>query len=67
MADFVVTVGPKLAEAFRTYLRLSGKDQTVFEFTPGIFADFSEVEQVFGERKKFGELSLGAEMMKTLN
>ena len=59
IADFVVTVGPKLAEAFRTYLRPSGKDQTVFEFTPGIFADFSEVEQVVGERKKFGVLVFG--------
>ena len=59
IADFVVTVGPKLTEAFRTYLRPSGKDQTVFEFTPGIFADFSEVEQVVGERKKFGVLVFG--------
>ena len=59
MADFVVTVGPKLTEAFRTYLRPSGKDQTVFEFTPGIFADFSEVEQVVDERKKFGVLVFG--------
>lgn len=59
MADFVVTVGPKLAETFRTYLRPSGKDHTVFEFTPGIFTDFSEVEQVVGERKKFGVLVFG--------
>ena len=59
MADFVVTVGPKLTEAFRTYLRPSGKDKTVFEFTPGIFADFSEVEQVVDERNKFGVLVFG--------
>ncbi|XP_020622202.1 uncharacterized protein LOC110059815 isoform X2 [Orbicella faveolata] len=59
MADFVVTVGPKLTEAFRAYLRPSGKDQTVFEFTPGIFADFSEVEQVDDERKKFRVLVFG--------
>jgi len=59
ISDFVVTVGPKLTEAFRTYLRPSGKDQNVFEFTPGILADFSEVEQVVDERKKFGVLVFG--------
>jgi len=59
MADFVVTVGPKLTEAFRTYLRPSGKDQMVFEFTPGILFEFSEVEQVDDERKKFGILVFG--------
>ena len=59
MADFVVTVGPKLTEAFRTYLRPSGKDQMVFEFTPGILFEFSEVEQVVDERKKFGILVFG--------
>ena len=67
MADFVVTVGPKLAEAFRTYLRPSGKDQKVFEFTPGILFEFSEVEQVDDERKKFGILAFGRGMTKTLN
>lgn len=59
ISDFVVTVGPKLTEAFRTYLRPSGKDQNVFEFTPGILADFSQVKQVVEERKKFGVLVFG--------
>ena len=59
MADFVVTVGPKLTEAFRTYLRPSGKDQMVFEFTPGILSEFSGVKQVDDERKKFGILAFG--------
>ena len=44
MANFVVGVGPKLTEAFSGYLRWSKKD--VFEFTPGIFADFSSVQLV---------------------
>ena len=40
-ADFVVAVGPKLTEAFGVYLNWSEKD--VFEFTPGVFTDFSSV------------------------
>lgn len=45
MADFVVAVGPKLAEAFRQYLRSHDKDQHVFDLTPGIFDEFSGVKQ----------------------
>ena len=59
LADFVVTVGPKLTEAFRTYLRGCKKDEMVFEFTPGIFAEFSEVEQAANERKTFRVLVFG--------
>ena len=51
MADFVVGVGPKLAEAFRRYLAFCKQHQDVFEFTPGIFDDFPSVQQVPGERK----------------
>ena len=40
-ADFVVAVGPKLTEAFGVYLNWSEKD--VFEFTPGVFTDFSSI------------------------
>ncbi|KAL9976645.1 hypothetical protein ACROYT_G013967 [Oculina patagonica] len=59
MADFVVTVGSKLSEAFRSYLRGCKKDQMVFEFTPGLFAEFSDVKQVDDERKKFKVLVFG--------
>ena len=59
MADFVVTVGPKITEAFRTYLRPSEKDQMVFEFTPGILFEFSGVKQARDEREKFGILVFG--------
>ena len=45
MADFVVAVGPKLAEAYRSYLQPYDKDQRVFDFTPGIFDEFSGLEQ----------------------
>ena len=39
-ADFVVAVGPKLAEAFRKYLGFCEKHEDVFDFTPGVFDDF---------------------------
>ena len=41
LADLVVAVGPKLAEAFSSYLRLSHRD--VFALTPGTFADFANI------------------------
>ncbi|XP_044177997.1 nucleotide-binding oligomerization domain-containing protein 2-like isoform X1 [Acropora millepora] len=59
MSDLVVAVGPKLAEAYRKYLRWCKKDQNVFEFTPGVFADFSSVEQALDERKDNSVLIFG--------
>ena len=58
-ADFVVGVGPKLAEAFRKYLCWCKKHQDVFEFTPGILNDFSRVEQVPYRRGQYGVLVFG--------
>ena len=46
MADFVVGVGPKLAEALHEYLDFSKKHQDIFQFTPGIFDDFYSVHQI---------------------
>ena len=60
MSDLVVAVGPKLAEAFRKYLRWCRKDQNVSEFTPGVFADFANVEQALDERKDHSVLGLWA-------
>ena len=57
MADFVVGIGPKLAEAFCKYLGVCKKD--VFEFTPGVFDEFSSVEQVPDERKQCSVLVFG--------
>ena len=59
MANFVVGVGPKLAEAFRKYLRSCQKDQDVFDFTPGIFDEFVSVQQVPEERKQCSVLVFG--------
>ena len=46
MADHVVGVGPKLSEAFRSYLCGCNKDGNVFDFTPGVFEEFETVKQV---------------------
>ena len=59
IADFVVAVGPKLAEAYRSYLRYCEKDQDVFELTPGIFSEFSNVVQSKNEGGIFRVLSFG--------
>ena len=59
MADFVVAVGPKLAEAYRSYLRSHGKDQRVFDLTPGIFEEFSGVEQASQDGDKCRVLAFG--------
>ena len=56
-ADLVVAVGPKLTEAFRWYLSWSKKD--VFEFTPGVFADFSSIQLVTVKRKQCCVLVFG--------
>ena len=59
MADFVVGVGPKLAEAFRRYLGYCKEHEAVFEFTPSIFDDFLSVQQVCDERKHCNVLVFG--------
>ena len=57
MADFVVTVGPKLAEEYRSHLQYCKKD--IFEFTPGIFSEFSDVVQRKDEGRIFRVLLFG--------
>ncbi|XP_068753928.1 uncharacterized protein [Montipora capricornis] len=56
MANFIVGVGPKMAEAFRNYLRSCKKDQDVIDFIPGIFDEFVCVQQVPEERKQLSVL-----------
>ena len=58
-ADFVVSIGPKLNEAFRCYLSSCKKAEMFFNFTPGIFSEFSEVEQVSEREGKFRVLLFG--------
>ena len=59
LADQVVAIGPKLAEAFSAYLRFCGKDQEVLNFTPSIFTEFVDVTQATEERKTFRVLVFG--------
>ena len=59
MADLVVGVGPKLTEAFSKYLCWCNKGQDVFELTPGVFADFTCVQQGPVNAKKFSVLVFG--------
>lgn len=60
ISDFIVGVGPKLSEAFRTYLRWCEKDQSVFDFTPGVFDEFMMIKQVPEERKHCSVLVFGS-------
>ncbi len=45
-ADLVVTIGPKVAEAYRDALRSCGKEENVISLTPPIFPEFSDVQQI---------------------
>ena len=59
MADHVVGIGPKLSEAFRSYLRRCKKDDYVLDFTPGILEEFETVKQVPNERQQRSVLVFG--------
>ena len=59
LADQVVAVGPKLADAFSGYLRPCGKKQDVLNLTPGIFSEFADVSQATEERNSFNVLVFG--------
>ena len=59
MADHVVGIGPKLSEAYRSYLRGCQKDDYVLDFTPGVFDEFETVNQVSSERQQRSVLVFG--------
>ena len=59
MANLVVAVGPKLAEAYSSYLRSSKEHQDIIQLTPGTFSEFSVVKQATHERDKFKVLTFG--------
>ena len=59
MADLVVGIGPKLSEAFRSYLRGCKKDKSVVDLTPGIVEEFVSVVQDIEERKQRSVLVFG--------
>ena len=57
MADLVVGVGPKLSQAFRSYL--VGFQECVHDFTPGVFDEFVSVMQSPDERQHCSVLVFG--------
>ena len=58
-ANIVIAIGPKLTEAIKASLRPYSKDKDVINFTPGIFPEFSRLEQASEERGKFRVLVFG--------
>ncbi|KAL9950422.1 hypothetical protein ACROYT_G042915 [Oculina patagonica] len=60
LADQVVAVGPKLADAYKRYLRSGKKQQEVLNLTPSIFTEFLEVKQAIEERETFCVLVIGS-------
>ena len=58
-AEIVAAIGPKLAEAISAPLRSYGKDQQVIDITPGIFPEFTKMQQASEERGKFRILVFG--------
>ena len=60
MADQVITIGPKLAEAYKCYLCPVKQEEKVFDLTPSIFSEFLAVEQATIERKIFRILVIGS-------
>ena len=60
MADQVITIGPKLAEAYKRYLRPVKQEEKVFDLTPSIFSEFLAVKQATEERRTFCILLIGS-------
>ena len=59
LADVVAAVGPKLTEAYSSYLRFCKKHQDIIELTPGTFSEFSDIAQATKEHDKFKVLIFG--------
>ena len=60
MADQVITIGPKLAEAYGRHLYPVKQQENIFDLTPSIFSEFLEVEQATEERRTFCILVIGS-------
>ena len=58
LADLVVPVGPKLEEAYSSYLR-SSEDKDIFGLTPGLFKEFVTLKQRPNESSEFKVLLCG--------
>ena len=60
MVDQVITVGPKVGEAYRHHLLGVNHKKNVFDLTPSIFSEFLEVRQAAEEGKTFIILVIGS-------
>ena len=60
MADEVVAIGPKVAEAYKRYLSFAKEEKTILDLTPGVFSELSNVVQATEERKTFCVLVIGS-------
>ena len=58
-ADVIVGIGPKLTESIKSSLRPHKKEKDVINLTPGIFPEFSKLEQAPEESEKFRTLVFG--------
>ena len=60
LADLVVPVGPRLEEAYSSYLKRFKADQKVSPFTPGLFyREFGDLTQSFHDHAEFKVLLFG--------
>ena len=59
LADVVVAVGPKLKEAYSSYLRSCDKHQDIIQLTPGTFHEFADIRQATNEGANFKVLTFG--------
>ena len=59
-ADIIIAIGPKVAEAYRRYLRLTRRYENVIELTPGVMEELNGVRQVYDEADKFHVLVSGS-------
>ncbi|CAH3105908.1 unnamed protein product, partial [Pocillopora meandrina] len=60
MADEVVAIGPKVAEAYKRFLCSAREEETILDLTPGVFSEFLNVAQATDERKTFCVLVIGS-------
>ena len=59
LADVVAAVGPKLMEAYSSYLCFCKKHQDIIQLTPGTFSEFSDITQAANQRNKCKVLTFG--------
>ena len=60
MADEVVAIGPKVAEAYKRFLCSAKEEKTILDLTPGVFSEFLNVAQATDERRTFCVLVIGS-------